>query len=126
MWNPLTLERYFYTSFVSAAETEFIQCMCYSQRWHLYFACTQNFKVLVLNEYLKRCADLQLELRLVTHCQFIDETDQLLVAGVGGAHLIDMVIKYKYSPRQAILLDPKGTALKVEIKMKDEANGQTA
>ena len=73
-----------------------------------------------------RLAAKKLEVRLVTHCQFIDETDQLLVAGVGGAHLIDMVIKYKYSPRQAILLDPKGTALKVEIKMKDEANGQTA
>ena len=48
-----------------------------------------------------------------------------MVAGVGGAHLIDMVIVYKYSPQQAILLDPKGTSLEVYIKKKEGQGGET-
>jgi hypothetical protein len=51
---------------------------------------------------------------------FIDESSQLVTAGVYGAYLIDMIVKYKYEPKTAITLDPKGTSLKVAIKIRDD------
>ena len=63
MWDPRTLERHFHSSFVS--ESMLISCMCYSKRWHLYFACTKNFKLLVLNEYLSVMKEIELEIGLV-------------------------------------------------------------
>ena len=59
-------------------------------------------------------------MRLVQHCHFIDETNQLVTAGVGGAYLIDMLVEYRYSPKQAIMLDPKGTSIKVAVKIREE------
>jgi hypothetical protein len=39
-----------------------------------------------------------------------------LTAGVNGCYLIDMEIIYKYDPRQAILLDPKGHSIDVRYR----------
>ena len=46
-------------------ENTCISCMCYSNKFHLYFACTKDFKLLVMNEYLNIVAELPLEVRLV-------------------------------------------------------------
>jgi len=97
-----------------------ISCMCYSVKYHLYFACTKNFKLLVLNEYLNIVAELPLEVRLVQDCIFLDETQQLITAGVKGCYLIQLTIDYKYDPRQAILLDAKGNSINVNIGWNDE------
>ncbi len=119
MWDPLTLERYFNKTFVS--DKELIKCMCYSKKWHLYFACTTNFKLLILNEFLNIMKEIPLEIGLVQSMHFIDESCQLITAGVYGAYLIDMIVKYKYEPKTAITLDPKGTSLKVAIKIREDA-----
>lgn len=38
-----------------------------------------------------------------------------MTAGVEGCHLIQLKIVYKYDPRRAILLDPKGESISVVI-----------
>jgi hypothetical protein len=35
-----------------------------------------------------------------------------------------MIVKYKYEPKTAITLDPKGTSLKVAIKIRDDVFAQ--
>jgi hypothetical protein len=75
----------------------------------------------VLNEYLKVIRTIDLDfVRLVQQCHFIDETNQLVTAGVGGSYLIDMIVTYKYSPQQAILLDPKGTSITIAVKDRED------
>lgn len=53
---------------------------------------------------------------LVQSIHFEDKTDQLLVGGKEGLFLIDLDIKFKYEPRMAIMLDPKGQSISVKIK----------
>ena len=78
--------------------------------------CTRKLQIKVLNEYLNVVEELPLKIRLVQKCTFIDETMQLLTAGVNGCYLIDIEIIYKYDPRQAILLDPKGHSIDVRYR----------
>ena len=92
-----------------------VTCMCYSEQFHLYFVCTRSLVLMVLNEYLNVVVTLPLDIRLVQKCIFIDETQQLLTAGVAGCFLIQLNINYKYDPRQAILLDPKGHSIEVSF-----------
>lgn len=72
MWDPLTLERHFHKTFVS--DNMLISCMCYSRKWHLYFACTENFMLLILNEFLNVMKEIPLEIGLVQYMHFIDES----------------------------------------------------
>ena len=76
-----------------------VTCVCYSSRYHLYFVCTRALVVHVLNEYLSVVVTLPLNIRLVQKCVFVDETQQLITAGVDGCYLIQMKIHYKYDPR---------------------------
>ena len=93
-----------------------ISCMCYSVKQHLYFACTKNFKLLVFNEYLNCVEELPLNVRLVQQCIFVDETNQLITAGVQGCFIVDLDIVYMYPPEQAILLNPKGDSITISLK----------
>jgi len=95
--------------------TRLISCVCYSKKWHLYFACTKNFRLLVFNEYLNCVEELALNMRLVQQCIFVDETSQLITAGVQGCFIVDLSIHYTYPPRQAILLNPKGDSITVKL-----------
>lgn len=70
-----------------------------------------------MNEYLNIVVELPIRVNLIHQCEFIDETNQLLTAGADGAFLIDILVKYKYDPRQAILLDPKGHSINVSYCM---------
>ena len=46
---------------------------------------------------------------------FLDETMELITAGVQGCFIIKLNIKYTYPPRQAIRLNSKGDSTKVEV-----------
>lgn len=92
-----------------------ISCLCYSKKYHLYFCCMKNFTLIVFNEYLIKIVELPLKLRLVQECLFIDETQQLICAGLSGCFIVQLTISYGYDPKQAILLDPKGNSTKVQI-----------
>jgi hypothetical protein len=59
----------------------------------------KNFNLIVFNEYLNTIAEIPLKIRLVTQCIFIDETKQLICAGLSGCFLIQMNIQYGYDPR---------------------------
>jgi hypothetical protein len=39
MWDPLTLKQHFKNQFSQDKSSAFISCICYSKKWHLYFAC---------------------------------------------------------------------------------------
>ena len=111
VWNKETCTKIFQASFElgmtqdlskpkSFSEaSRLISCVCYSRKWHLYFACTKNFKLLIFNEYLNCVEEIPLDVRLVDQCIFIDETSQLITAGVQGCFVIDLAIHYSYSPR---------------------------
>ena len=93
-----------------------ISCICYSKKYYLYFAFTRNFKLIVLNEYLNQVGpDIPLNIRLVQKCMFLDETMELITAGVQGCFIIQLNIQYTYPPRQAIRLNSKGDSTKVEV-----------
>lgn len=77
----------------------------------------RNFNLIVFNEYLNMIIEIPLRLRLVTECMFIDEKQQLICAGLSGCFLVQMNIKYGYSPSQAILLDPKGNSTHVQVEL---------
>ena len=77
-----------------------ISCVCYSKKYYLYFAFTRNFKLIIFNEYLNQVGtDIPLNIRLVQSCMFLDETMELIVAGVLGCFIIKLNIKYTYPPR---------------------------
>ena len=77
-----------------------ISCICYSKKYYLYFAFTRNFKLIIFNEYLNQVGtDIPLNIRLVQSCMFLDETMELIVAGVLGCFIIKLNIKYTYPPR---------------------------
>lgn len=113
IWNPETMETLFRRDFVS----DQIACVCYSEEYHLYFLCTRKLKIKVLNEYLNQVVELSSRVNLIQKCYFIDQSKQLLTAGAHGCFLIDMRIRYKYDPRQAILLDPKGHSIEVGYRL---------
>lgn len=139
MWHPITGERLFQVTFdaseridqnsskpVHASDKEKpktkkdltyrqISCICYSQKYHLYFCCMKNFNMIVFNEYLNTIAEIPLKIRLVTECVFIDDTKSLICAGLSGCYMVQMKIEYGYDPRQAVLLDPKGNSIDVSV-----------
>lgn len=93
-----------------------ISCVCYSKKYYLYFAFTRNFKLIIFNEYLNQVgSDIPINIRLVQSCMFLDETMELIVAGVLGCFIIKLNIKYTYPPRQAIRLNSKGDSTKVDV-----------
>ena len=93
-----------------------ISCLCYSKKYYLYFAFTKNFKLIIFNEYLNQVgSDIPLNIRLVQECMFLDETMELIVAGVLGCFIIKLNIQYTYPPRQAIRLNSKGDSTKVDV-----------
>lgn len=110
MWNPLTGQPVFQATFELGNTQDLskpksfseagrqISCICYSKKYHLYFACTKNFKLLVFNEYLNCVDEIPLNLRLVQKCIFIDETNQLLTSGVQGCFIVPLKITYTYPP----------------------------
>jgi len=52
---------------------------------------------------------------IVQKAFFVEETSQLITAGVSGCYLVQIEIEYKYDLKQAILLDPKGHSISVRI-----------
>lgn len=54
-WNPETRELISEINFNDADSAKVlqpIQCLCYSNEWHLYFACSKNNYLMVFNEHL--------------------------------------------------------------------------
>ena len=93
-----------------------ISCLCYSQKWNLYFACSKNFRLIVFNEHLNVVYWQYMPCRLITNLIFYEKGGQLIASGKEGCFLIDMDIIFSYSALMAILLDPKGQSIKVRIK----------
>lgn len=81
----------------------------------------KNFNLIVFNEYLNTITEIPLKIRLVTECVFIDDTKQLICAGLSGCFMVQMKIEYGYDPRQAVLLDPKGNSIDVSVVPFDPA-----
>lgn len=92
-----------------------ITCLCYSKKMFLYFAFTTSNKLIVLNEYLNIVSSVKMQIRTVQKCFFIEETEQLVTAGVQGCHLIQLKITFKYEARRATILDTKGDSITVEV-----------
>jgi len=88
VWNPLNSETLFKYSFCDNIELKSISCLCYSQKYHLYFAFTHSCKIVVLNEYLNLITVIKTQMRRVMQCYFVDKTTQLVTAGVEECHLI--------------------------------------
>ena len=77
VWNPMNAKKIFAATFELGNTQDYskpksfneanrqISCVCYSKEWHLYFACTKNFYLLVFNEYLNCVEEMPLPLRLV-------------------------------------------------------------
>lgn len=93
-----------------------ITCLCYSKKMFLYFAFTTSNKLIVLNEYLNIVSSLKLQIRTVQKCFFLEDTEQLVTAGVQGCHLIQLKITFKYEARRATILDTKGDSISVEVE----------
>ena len=51
-----------------------ITCVCYSEKYHLYFVCTRKLLIKVLNEYLNVVVELPSRVNLIQKCIFIDTT----------------------------------------------------
>ena len=111
-----------------------ISCLCYSKKYHLYFACSKDFKLLVFNEHLNMVYWQRMPVGLVQVIVFLpnrnkpgrttqyphDKCDQLLVGGKEGCFIIDLDIVLQYDAKMAILLDPKGKRITVKIKEEEE------
>ena len=54
----------------------------------MYFACTKMFRCIVFNEYLNVVGEIPLNIRLVQKCYFLDESEQLITAGVAGCFIV--------------------------------------
>lgn len=130
-WNPETMEVIRQINFAadekgSAGAVQSISCLCYSLKYKLYFACSKDHKLIVFNEHLNkvRCGGCQaMPVGLVEHISFWDHRDandytggQLIVGGKEGCFIIDLEIRFQYAPAMAIMLDPKGQSIGVEIR----------
>jgi hypothetical protein len=95
-------------------------------KYKLYFACSKDHKLIVYNEHLNKvhyggCQSMPVG--LVEHISFWDHRDandftggQLFVGGKEGCFIIDLEIRFGYAPAMAIMLDPKGRSIGVEIR----------
>ncbi len=122
-WNPETMELVSHINFNdaeiganSSQHISQIQCLCYSPKYYLYFACSKDFKLFVFNEHLNLIYQQRMPVGLVQIIYFNEAEDQLFVAGKEGTYILDLKIKFKYKPRMAIMLDPKGQSISVSIK----------
>ena len=116
-WNPDTMELISHINFNDAESS--ISCLCYSKNYHLYFACSKDFKLIVFNEHLNQIYHQRMPVGLVQIINFHEtqgEQPQLIVGGKEGCFIIDLEIKFKYKPKMAILLDPKGQSITIKIK----------
>jgi hypothetical protein len=82
----------------------------------LYFACSSDFKLAIFNEHFNLIFQNPLPVGLLTSLYFDDKANQLICAGKEGMFQIDLDINFKYEPRMAILLDPKGQSISIKLK----------
>ena len=120
-WNPETMELISHINFNDAESGNAIQsisCLCYSSNYHLYFACSKDFKLIVFNEHLNLVYWQRMPVGLVQIINFHETNGQpqLIVGGKEGCFIIDLDIQFKYKPKMAILLDPKGQSITIKIK----------
>jgi hypothetical protein len=93
-----------------------LQALCYSKKYHIYFACTKDFTFVIFNEHLNIVHQEKMPVGLVTQIEFLEKTQQMVVGGKDGCFIIDLDIEFKYDPSMAIMLDPKGTSISLKIK----------
>ena len=96
-------------------------------------AISGDFKLHVFNEHLNKIATLPLKVRLINFAYFYEENNttsnevkpktsygaheeekksgKLITAGIDGCYMFEFVIKCKYDPKQAVLLDPDGNTM---------------
>jgi hypothetical protein len=63
---------------------------------------------LIYTENLKFIGALELKVRLVNYIHFWEKESKIITAGVGGCYVYPFIVKTKYEPRQALILDPEG------------------
>lgn len=90
--------------------------MCYSKKFHLYFACSKDFKFIVFNEHFNIVHQQRMPVGMVQNINFFEKQKQLFVGGKEGCFIIDLHIQPKYDSKRAIFLDPKGASIEVYIK----------
>ncbi len=89
VWNPANSETLFQIDIAN------ITTFCYSSKYHLYFVFTAHLSIYVLNEYLNLVKELKTKVTrfgflslIVQKAYFVEETQQLITAGVSGCYLI--------------------------------------
>lgn len=79
-WNPETKEIISSIIFQDTEQPKShqvsqLQALCYSQKYHIYFACTKDFTFVIFNEHLNIVHQEKMPVRLVTQIVFLEETD---------------------------------------------------
>jgi WD40 repeat protein len=92
-----------------------ISCVTYSKKNHLYMIVSTDFKLHVFNEFLNYVGQFSLQSRLVNNVIFLDQTSQLLTAGIDGCFIHHFVVRNKYEPKQSLMLDPEGDQINIEL-----------
>lgn len=81
----------------------------------LYFAFGTDFKLLVFNEHLRLIRELPLRNRLIQFACFFEEQSQIVTAGIDGCFINNLKVESKYEPKQAMMLDPDGHTICLEM-----------
>ena len=102
-------------NFFDTAGSHIVSWVTYSKRYHLYLAVSTDFKLLVYTENLKFIGSLDLKIRLVNYIYFWEKESKIITAGVGGCYVYPFILKTKYEPRQALILDPEGKNIEFDF-----------
>jgi hypothetical protein len=73
----------------------------------IYLAISTDFKLHIFNEHLIHVGWFPLKVRLVHFAHFVEEKSTLITGGIDGCFMFKFMIRSKYEPKQAILLDPE-------------------
>jgi len=81
-------------------------------------AISSDFKLHIFNEHLIHIKWLPLKIRLINYAYFYEDESKLITAGVDGCFMFQFNVTAKYEPKQAIILDPYGSTMRIELGQK--------
>lgn len=116
MWSIVTGDLLFRVDFLQETKSPAIASMCYSRRYMLYFVLSTDFKLHIYNGNLIRVSEVPLQTSLLRYCLFYDENSLFIAGGIDGVCVFEVQVNYKYSPMQALQLDPMGKLIKLGLE----------
>lgn len=103
--------------------TNGVTCFTYSNKFHLYALFTNDFRIILLNDFLEVVKSERLDIGAVLNVAHLEDRDLFICCSRTGCTVISISFDSRYPPDKALLLDPLGQQVNIELEIINSFSG---